>query len=473
MLGVLSVGLLVPAVGELLERPFARLGSIALRQRGRRLRARSQPGSRLRALRRAGAHRHLRRRRPPSRRVHRALRDARSTPLGVTVPLLVLAVAQRATDLDVAAPPPAHRPQGGRRRARRHHARHRLQLARRAPARRARLHHGARGPHRVDRLRLHPAPPAERRASEPVRRGQCRGSKGRRRPAPPPTPGSPERAPRLPGRRPRPRRPAPSRAPAPRRSQPCSWPTRRTCPPRASARTSRASRRGSTRRATSRSRLSQLRGKVVLVDFWTYSCINCQRALPHVEGWYNDYKKDGFVVVGVSSPEFAFEHVVSNVKSAAGTPRHRLPGRHRRQPRHLGRLQQRVLAGRVPDRPDRDRPGLRLRRGRLRPDGEQHPDAALGQRRHGPARPHRRPRQDAHQRRRSRPRAMSGYDRLDNDVGTPVAHDQAIIYHAAVEHPLEQPRLRRDLDRPQRGGDGRRAMPRSTCSSRPTTSTWS
>jgi cytochrome c biogenesis protein CcdA/thiol-disulfide isomerase/thioredoxin len=64
--------------------------------------------------------------------------------------------------------------------------------------------------------------------------------------------------------------------------------------------------------------LSQLRGKVVLVDFWTYSCINCQRALPHVEGWYNDYRKDGFVVVGVSAPEFAFEHVVSNVESAAG-----------------------------------------------------------------------------------------------------------------------------------------------------------
>jgi cytochrome c biogenesis protein CcdA/thiol-disulfide isomerase/thioredoxin len=64
--------------------------------------------------------------------------------------------------------------------------------------------------------------------------------------------------------------------------------------------------------------LSALRGKVVLIDFWTYSCINCQRALPHVEGWYNDYKKDGLVVVGVSSPEFAFEHVVSNVESAAG-----------------------------------------------------------------------------------------------------------------------------------------------------------
>ena len=65
--------------------------------------------------------------------------------------------------------------------------------------------------------------------------------------------------------------------------------------------------------------LAQLKGKIVLVDFWTYSCINCQRSLPHVEGWYKDYSKDGLVVVGVSTPEFAFEHVVSNVKSAAAS----------------------------------------------------------------------------------------------------------------------------------------------------------
>jgi len=63
--------------------------------------------------------------------------------------------------------------------------------------------------------------------------------------------------------------------------------------------------------------LSALRGKVVLVDFWTYSCINCQRTLPHVEAWYKDYAKDGFVVVGVHTPEFAFEHVVSNVRAQA------------------------------------------------------------------------------------------------------------------------------------------------------------
>ena len=63
--------------------------------------------------------------------------------------------------------------------------------------------------------------------------------------------------------------------------------------------------------------LASLRGKVVLVDFWTYSCINCQRSLPHVEAWYSRYHADGFEVVGVHTPEFAFEHVVSNIISAA------------------------------------------------------------------------------------------------------------------------------------------------------------
>ena len=65
--------------------------------------------------------------------------------------------------------------------------------------------------------------------------------------------------------------------------------------------------------------MASLRGKVVLVDFWTYSCINCQRSLPHVEAWYREYAKDGLVVVGVHTPEFAFEHVVSNVRTQAAT----------------------------------------------------------------------------------------------------------------------------------------------------------
>jgi cytochrome c biogenesis protein CcdA/thiol-disulfide isomerase/thioredoxin len=62
--------------------------------------------------------------------------------------------------------------------------------------------------------------------------------------------------------------------------------------------------------------LASLRGKVVLVDFWTYSCINCLRTLPHLEAWDKAYRKDGLVVVGVHTPEFAFEHSLSNVKAA-------------------------------------------------------------------------------------------------------------------------------------------------------------
>jgi cytochrome c biogenesis protein CcdA/thiol-disulfide isomerase/thioredoxin len=62
--------------------------------------------------------------------------------------------------------------------------------------------------------------------------------------------------------------------------------------------------------------LPQLRGKVVLIDFWTYSCINCLRSLPHVEAWYSRYHSDGFEVIGVHTPEFDFEHVPSNVAAA-------------------------------------------------------------------------------------------------------------------------------------------------------------
>ena len=60
----------------------------------------------------------------------------------------------------------------------------------------------------------------------------------------------------------------------------------------------------------------QLRGKVVLVDFWTYSCINCLRALPYVEAWAQKYKDHGLVVIGVHAPEFAFEKVPDNVRRA-------------------------------------------------------------------------------------------------------------------------------------------------------------
>jgi cytochrome c biogenesis protein CcdA/thiol-disulfide isomerase/thioredoxin len=59
-----------------------------------------------------------------------------------------------------------------------------------------------------------------------------------------------------------------------------------------------------------------LKGKVVLVDFWTYSCINCLRAIPYVRAWAEKYKDQGLVVIGVHTPEFAFEQKVANVKQA-------------------------------------------------------------------------------------------------------------------------------------------------------------
>jgi cytochrome c biogenesis protein CcdA/thiol-disulfide isomerase/thioredoxin len=63
-------------------------------------------------------------------------------------------------------------------------------------------------------------------------------------------------------------------------------------------------------------KLSDYKGKVVLLDIWTYSCINCQRTLPYVTSWYEKYKDKGFVVIGIHTPEFAFEHVQKNVEDA-------------------------------------------------------------------------------------------------------------------------------------------------------------
>ncbi len=62
--------------------------------------------------------------------------------------------------------------------------------------------------------------------------------------------------------------------------------------------------------------MKSLRGKVVLVDFWTYTCINCIRTLPHVTEWYDKYRDKGFVVIGVHTPEFQFEHNTDNVLDA-------------------------------------------------------------------------------------------------------------------------------------------------------------
>jgi thiol-disulfide isomerase/thioredoxin len=62
--------------------------------------------------------------------------------------------------------------------------------------------------------------------------------------------------------------------------------------------------------------LQSLRGKVVIVDFWTYSCINCLHTLPYVKAWEAKYRDKGLVVIGVHAPEFAFERNIGNVKQA-------------------------------------------------------------------------------------------------------------------------------------------------------------
>ena len=63
-------------------------------------------------------------------------------------------------------------------------------------------------------------------------------------------------------------------------------------------------------------KLGSLKGKVILIDFWTYSCINCIRTLPYLQAWYDAYNKNGFIIIGVHSPEFAFEKIAANVERA-------------------------------------------------------------------------------------------------------------------------------------------------------------
>jgi thiol-disulfide isomerase/thioredoxin len=62
--------------------------------------------------------------------------------------------------------------------------------------------------------------------------------------------------------------------------------------------------------------MKQLRGKVILVDFWTYDCINCINTLSHVVRWHDKYKDKGLVVIGVHTPEYAFERKTENVRTA-------------------------------------------------------------------------------------------------------------------------------------------------------------
>ena len=207
---------------------------------------------------------------------------------------------------------------------------------------------------------------------------------------------------------------------------------------------------------------------MVLVDFWTYSCINCQRALPHVEGWYNDYKNDGLVVVGVSAPEFAFEHVVSNVESAAGSlgidypvavddnlatwdayNNEYWPAEYLIDPTGIVRAYD-FGEGGYSSMEDNIRMLLTANGVTDLPARTDVPDKT--------------PTNDI------TPESYVGDERLQQCGRDGRGAEQGDRVPPAVHHPLEQPRLRRHLDRAQRGGDGRRATPRSGSSSRQTTS---
>jgi thiol-disulfide isomerase/thioredoxin len=62
--------------------------------------------------------------------------------------------------------------------------------------------------------------------------------------------------------------------------------------------------------------VSELKGNVVLIQFWTFACINCQRTLPYIVQWHQQYAEQGLKVIGVHTPEFAFEREITNVKQA-------------------------------------------------------------------------------------------------------------------------------------------------------------
>ena len=137
-------------------------------------------------------------------------------------------------------------------------------------------------------------------------------------------------------------------------------PARRSTRPGA-ARTAARSRRspashgGSTPRTGRPLPARALKGKVVLVDFWAYSCINCQRAIPHSNAWYQDYAATAWRSSACTPRSTPFEHVPGNVAAGAQRLAHHVSDRARQRLQDLERLPQRLLARRIPDRRQRAR----------------------------------------------------------------------------------------------------------------------
>ena len=101
--------------------------------------------------------------------------------------------------------------------------------------------------------------------------------------------------------------------------------------------------------------LTEDEGRVVLIDFWTYTCINCIRTLPYLRPGTSEYRDDGLTIVGVHAPEFAFETRRRERRRRDRRERDRVPGRPGQRARHLERVREPVLAGEVPDRRRRAR----------------------------------------------------------------------------------------------------------------------
>ena len=109
--------------------------------------------------------------------------------------------------------------------------------------------------------------------------------------------------------------------------------------------------------------LAELRGKVVLVQFWTFGCINCIHVQPYVKAWYDRYAADGFVVLGVHTPELSFERDLDNVRDAVAKADVRFPVAFDPDYATWRAFRQPLLAGVLLRRQGRPDPARPLRRG--------------------------------------------------------------------------------------------------------------
>ena len=116
---------------------------------------------------------------------------------------------------------------------------------------------------------------------------------------------------------------------------------------------------------------ADLQGKVVLVDFWTYTCINWLRTVPYVRAWAARYKEQGLVVIGVHTPEFSFEENVDDVAKRRKGERRYVSHCYRQRPRDLEWVRESLLASALLHRCGRARARSSLRRRQLRRIGNE------------------------------------------------------------------------------------------------------